>query len=367
MTQPTLIVPANAVRRLPQNPTQRLARVVLALLVIGLGLFVLSGFLRALVWAGILAIATWPLYTRVRLRLPHAHPVLLPLLFTLGSTLVVLVPLIVMGFQVAHESRVVAGMVRDARAEGLPLPEALSHLPAFQDQVSGWWRTNLAEPAGARALLGRVDTELLALSRSLGARVLHSIVLFVFTLVTLFFLYRGGDALGRQALQASNRLFGPHGEVLARQVIASIHGTVDGLVLVGLGVGAILGVGYFMVGAPHPALLGAATAVGALIPMGAPVILAVASLLVLGAGKALAAGLLFAGGMAVIFIADHAIRPGLIGGATRLPFLWVLLGILGGVEAFGLLGLFVGPATMAVLILLWRDWVGDATNAPQRP
>ena len=110
---------------------------------------------------------------------------------------------------------------------------------------------------------------------------------------------------------------------------------------------------------------------GALIPMGAPVILAIACLLVLGAGKTLAAGLLFAGGMAVIFIADHAIRPGLIGGATRLPFLWVLLGILGGVEAFGLLGLFIGPATMAVLILLWRDWVGDATTAsatiPPRP
>ncbi len=366
MTQPTLVVP-HAAQGTPRNPSQRLARTILALLLIGLGLFVLSGFLRALVWAGILAIATWPLYTRVRLRMPHAHPVLLPLLFTLGSTLIVLVPLILMGFQVAHEARVVAGLVRDARADGLPLPETLAHLPAFQDQVATWWQANLTDPAGARALLGRIDTELLAISRSLGARVLHSVVLFVFTLVTLFFLYRSGDALGHQALHASNRLFGRHGEALARQVIASIHGTVDGLVLVGLGVGAILGVGYVLAGVPHPALLGAATAVGALIPMGAPVILAVASLLVLGAGKALMAGLLFAGGMVVIFIADHAIRPGLIGGATRLPFLWVLLGILGGVEAFGLLGLFVGPATMAVLILLWRDWVGDATNAAQRP
>jgi len=68
---------------------------------------------------------------------------------------------------------------------------------------------------------------------------------------------------------------------------------------------------------------------------------------------------LFAFGMVVIFIADHAIRPVLIGGSTKLPFLWVLLGILGGVETFGLLGLFLGPAIMAALILLWRDWTGD--------
>ena len=56
-------------------------------------------------------------------------------------------------------------------------------------------------------------------------------------------------------------------------------------------------------------------------------------------------------------------RPVLIGGATRLPFLWVLLGILGGVESFGLLGLFVGPAVMAVLVMLWREWVAAGTRA----
>jgi predicted PurR-regulated permease PerM len=63
--------------------------------------------------------------------------------------------------------------------------------------------------------------------------------------------------------------------------------------------------------------------------------------------------------MAITFTADHFVRPVLIGGATRLPFIWVLLGILGGVESFGLLGLFLGPAIMAALILLWREWAGE--------
>jgi predicted PurR-regulated permease PerM len=91
-------------------------------------------------------------------------------------------------------------------------------------------------------------------------------------------------------------------------------------------------------------------------PFGAPLVFGVAALLMLTQGMVLGAALLFCFGMAVAFVADHAIRPVLIGGATRLPFLWVLLGILGGVESFGLLGLFLGPAIMAALILLWREW-----------
>jgi predicted PurR-regulated permease PerM len=70
-------------------------------------------------------------------------------------------------------------------------------------------------------------------------------------------------------------------------------------------------------------------------------------------------------GLVIVGIADHFVRPALIGGATRLPFLWVLIGILGGVESFGIIGLFIGPATMAVLVMLWRDFIGgDATVHP---
>ena len=67
-------------------------------------------------------------------------------------------------------------------------------------------------------------------------------------------------------------------------------------------------------------------------------------------------------GVVVVFVADHFVRPVLIGGAVRLPFLWVLLGILGGLETFGILGLFLGPAVMAALISLWREWTDDAAQ-----
>ena len=355
----------------PRAQRQRLARIALAVALVLLGLYILHGFLRALVWAAILVIATWPLYCRTQRRFPPAkqglgkHDILLPALFTLGATLVFAAPLAILAVQVGHEARTVAAWIGETRDHGAPLPEPLAHLPVFQSQIATWWQDNLADPEGARALLGRIDrAELMNAGRSFGTQVVHRGILFAFTLTTLFFLYRDGHRLIAQTLVASRRLFGPQGETVARQMVASVHGTVDGLVLVGLGVGVLLGIGYAIAGVPHPALLGAATAVAAMVPLGAPLVLALACVLALAAGHTVAAAVLAGFGMVVIFVADHFIRPALIGGATRLPFLWVLLGIIGGVETFGLLGLFLGPAIMAALILLWRDWVGDATTPP---
>ena len=346
---------------------QGAARIVLAAALMALGLYILGSFLRALVWAAILALATWPLFRSAERHLPRdRHNILLPGLFTLAAALVVVGPLATLVVQLSHEARAAAAWVADARANGIPAPAFLQHLPVGADAAGTWWKSNLSDPEAARALLGRMDRDvLMARGRALGSELLHRGVLFLFTLLTLFFLYRDGRTLREQLIAGSRRMFGPSGERIGRQMVASVHGTVDGLVLVGLGVGLLLGVGYALLGVPHPALLGAATAIGAMVPLGATVALAVAALLLLAAGKTAAAIGLFAAGVVVIFAADHFVRPALIGGTTRLPFIWVLLGILGGIEAFGLLGLFVGPAVMAALILLWREWVGDATTPAQ--
>ena len=369
------LVPTAAPRPVPMTPDlprhQRTARTVLAIALVCLGLYIIEGFLHALIWAAIIAVATWPLYRRAQRRFPakgdgDGHSLWLPVLFTTVSAFVFIGPLAVLALQLGFEARAALAWLNDIRTHGAPLPDALAHLPVFQTQVSGWWQENLGDPEGARALLGRVDrAEAMQMGRNLGGKIVHDAVIFTFTLVTLFFLYCEGTRLTTQMLTASRRLFGPSGERVGRQIVASVHGTVDGLVLVGLGTGFILGIFYVIAGVPHPALLGAATAIGAMVPLGATIVLAAASLLVFAAGKGVAAIILFAGGFVVIFAADHFVRPNLIGGATKLPFLWVLLGILGGVESFGLLGLFLGPATMAALILLWREWVGDATTDTQ--
>jgi predicted PurR-regulated permease PerM len=135
---------------------------------------------------------------------------------------------------------------------------------------------------------------------------------------------------------------------------------VNGLVLVGLGEGVLLGLAYIIAGLPHPVSIAVLTGILAVIPFGAPVVFGAAALYLAAAGSTAAAAAVFGFGVAVVFVADHFVRPVLIGGAVRLPFLWVLLGILGGLETFGILGLFLGPAVMAALISLWREWTEPA-------
>ncbi len=341
-----------------ERPSQRAARLVLALALVGLGLWTLHRFLPALVWAGILAIAIWPYYCRIRRRYPPGpHNLALPALFTGAIALLVVGPVAVAGFQAGREAVAVAAWLDEARRTGIPVPDWLAALPLAGAHAAAWWQDNLSDPDHAAALLhGVTPSHYLSAGGQVGAAVLHRATLFGFTLLTLFFLFRDGAVLAERLLVASHRAFGPGGERIGRQVVASIHGTVDGLVLVGLGEGFLLGLAYAATGVPHPALLGVLTALGGMIPFGAPVVFGIAALLLLVKGSMAGAIVIVALGMAVTFIADHFIRPALIGGATRLPFLWVLLGILGGLEVWGLLGLFLGPAIMAALILLWREW-----------
>jgi predicted PurR-regulated permease PerM len=102
-------------------------------------------------------------------------------------------------------------------------------------------------------------------------------------------------------------------------------------------------------------LLGLVTGVLATVPFGAPLVFVVCALALLAQSHTTAAIVLLVFGSVVVFVADHFIRPILIGSSTRLPFLWVLLGIFGGLETFGLIGLFLGPAIMSLIVAMWRE------------
>ena len=344
---------------------QRTARMVMALTFVLLGLWTLKSFLPALVWAVILAIALWPLYqwaqTKIR---PGKHNLLLPLVITSAVALVFVIPLALLGAKLAGEAHAISQWLQNAQANGIQPPDAIGKLPWGGPAVTQWWQANLAHPHPASGLLEHVNSHGFADDgREFGAALLHRLTLFGFMLLTLFVLLREGHGLVAQLRIASRRAFGGTGERVGTQIIASIHGTVTGLVLVGLAEGALLGVAFAIAGVPHPVLMGTLAAVAAILPFGATVAAAVAALLLAATGSVVAAIVLFACGTLLAFATDHFVRPVLIGGATKLPFLWVLLGILGGLEVWGLLGLFLGPAIMAALILLWRDFV--AARAPQ--
>ena len=347
---------------------RNLSKVVLSLGLALLGLWIISGLLAALIWAVVIAIAIDPLYLKAeRGGLGQQHRNLLAALITLAIALLLVVPIAIGIAQAAREVSAVLTWIADAQRNGIAVPAWVHQLPVASQAVERWWQANLATPEAATLQLHHINmTNWLAHSRLIGAGLLHRLVIFAFTLIALFFLLRDRDSVVAQCEIAGDRLLGFAGERIVRQAVLSVRGTIDGLVLVGIGEGAVMTAAYIGLGVPHPLLLGALTAVAAMIPFGAAVLFVIAAFLLLIQSAPLAAIAVIILGLVVVGVADHFIRPALIGSATRLPFLWVLVGILGGVESFGLLGLFVGPATMAVLYMLWREFLDDDPVVPHR-
>jgi predicted PurR-regulated permease PerM len=347
-----------------EQPNYQLrARLALAAGFVIAGLWILHDFLPALAWAVVLSIALWPLYYRVQRLFPgRVGRIAIPLLVTFAVGLVFAAPLVLLGVAVAHEMRLIFPKIVEARHSGIAMPGIINDIPVIGSSIAEWWSANLADPQTTQELFGHVDPKFVADSaRHYGGEVIRRFVTFLFTLLTLFFLFRDGGVLAEELRALSDRVIGERGERIGSHMIAAVHGTVVGLVLVGLAEGLILGIVYVSVGLPYPASTGAVTGVLAVIPFGAPLIYNVAAIYMFMSGKTVAAIVIFVAGSVVVFVADHFVRPVLIGGTARLPFLWVLLGLLGGLETLGFIGLFVGPAIMAALIALWREW----TEAPE--
>ncbi|CAI9120662.1 AI-2E family transporter [Brytella acorum] len=343
----------------PIGRGQRFARAALAVFIVGAALYTLKNFVPALLWGCVFAIATWPLYHRAELRFGRKDWV--PLLFTAVIALIFLIPMGVAILKAAEEAQNMLMWADNVRHNGIPVPTVLNRLPFGRAAVTSWWETNLANQQHLAVTLHSFDaTHGMAVTRQVGSQLARRGTLFLFAIVTLFFLLRDGDDLIRRLMVASHRTFGERGESIARQMITSVHGTVAGLVFVGLGEGALMAPVYMFAGTPQPLLFALATAVAAMIPFLALPTVCLAALLALMQGGAVGAVVIIVVGSIIVFVADHFIRPYLIGGSTQMPFLWVLLGILGGVETWGLLGLFLGPAIMAALHLLWRVWSSDA-------
>jgi predicted PurR-regulated permease PerM len=340
------------------GPQHRTAKICLVAGLILLALWIDRHLLPALLWAVILAIATGPLHEHVARKYPGLHRgALLPAIFATVAALAVSVPLIFGLAEAARERAEVVNSIASARANGVPVPQWVRQLPLGANELSRWWQDNLGTPAAASQELSELHAAAAQRSREIGSDIVHRAVVLGMTLVAYFFLLRDGEAIVAQLRVAGDRMLGSTGERVGRQVVLSVRGTINGRVFVGIGEGALMAVVYWIAGAPHPVLLGAVTAIAAMIPFGAIVVFALAALLLLGQGSVAWAVAVVVIGLLVVGIADHVVRPALIGGATRLPFLLVLFGILGGVETLGLLGLFVGPSVMAALVLLWRDYV----------
>lgn len=330
-----------------------------SLAIIAFTVFITQRFILPLLWAAILAIASWPLYQRT-LRSLKGREIAASLIVTLLCTFALVIPLALGFMQAARQAPAVAAWFAAANNEGLVAPDWVARLPLVGSAITEWWQTTLSQPHGLTHLVTDGSaahvhnaSEIL---RSFGSAVMRRMIDVLFAFLSLFFFYKDGPALITQLEAIGHHLIGgTRWQLYSTKVPTAIRATVNGLVLVGLAEGLLLGIAYEFTGVPSAVLWAAATGVLAIIPFGAPLAFGSVAALLFYNGNAAGAATIIVVGAIVLFLADHFVRPTIIGNATKLPFLAVLLGILGGVEMLGLIGLFVGPVVITLFVTLWHE------------
>ena len=319
--------------------------------------FLLRHFLGSLAWAGLLAVITWPLHSRL---LARGWPRALSATVLLAALLVSFVgPALLLVDALTDELAGVRRLVAELNATGVPVPDWIGSLPVIAESAREWWQQHLAIPGGLNALIqtsvGDFMPHLTGAARIWGSTILANALYLFLTLLTLFIVYLHGPTVVRYVDRTGMRLAPGHYPMLRHVLPLSVRGTALGLCSIAVLEGVVLGIAYAIAGAPAPALLGVITGYLALIPGGAPLSFTMVSLLLLGQGHSAAALGLFAWGTVELFMVDKFVRPKLIGHRVNLPFLAVLFGLLGGVSTLGVIGLFVGPFLMAVLFVWLRE------------
>lgn len=328
---------------------------------LGLGcVVVLRPFMAPILWATILAYATWPMYCRVRARFGRFNTAA-ALLMTLSVCCAVVLPVLwllvlvrgelIEAFRqfaafLAHGPHTVPAVIRDIPWIGERVQEGLDRYAAdpatLLRELLEWtrgWAGNL------KGLLGDVV-------RNLGKLLL--------AVLTLFFFYRDGDLIVAQARRVVRRFFDSRLDVYIAAAGAMTRAVLFGFVITAMAQGLIAGIGYQVVGLQASALLGALTGVLSTVPMlGTALVWAPIGVWLMFAGQAWKGFVLLAWGMLLVHPIDNVLRPLLISNATRVPFLLIMLGALGGLAAFGLVGAFVGPVLLGVAVAIWREWAAE--------
>lgn len=349
----------------PVLPPYLIARWLL-LLVIAAGLFFLKGFIVPVLGAFIIGLATWPLYKKMLAHLKERHLISATIAIAIVIGLIIAPLSFALSYVIKEASTFVIWLLA-ANRDGMPVPEWIPALPGVGPRLSEYWQEYLAEPHALGAMIEMVSGEhignIYRMILSATTDVFHLLLSLLFMVITLFFIYKDGSKILEQLDVVGERILPERWQRFSRVVPATINSTVTGMGLIALGEGVVLGIAYWIAGVPSPALLGAVTGFMALIPGGAPLSFTLVSLYLFGSGNTVAAIGLFLWGSIELFIVDKTLRPRLVGGPVKLPFLPTFFGLVGGVKTMGFVGLFIGPVLMALLVAIWREWVHNAPES----
>ncbi|MDE1166302.1 MAG: AI-2E family transporter [Pseudomonas sp.] len=334
----------------------RLLVQILLFALLGACLWVMAPFISALLWGAILAYASWPLM-RLLTRWLGGRETLAAAVLTGCWMLLVVLPLVWLGFNLADHIRDVLAFVKDVQVDGLPeAPSWLGSIPFVGERLVVLWDT--IDQQGAALLvsikpyLGQVGNWLLARSAQIGGGILE----LTLSLVFVFFFYRDGPRLEAFVLRLLERLIGQRASYYLDLVAGTVQRVVNGVIGTAAAQAILALIGFLIAGVPGALVLGIVTFLLSLIPMGPPLVWIPATAWLAWKTEYGMAIFLAIWGTFIISGVDNVLKPYLISRGGNLPLVIVLLGVFGGLLAFGFIGLFIGPTLLAVAYSLLLDW-----------
>lgn len=353
--------------RTPLIPSISAARWLL-ILIVAAGVYFFYGFVVPVLAALVIGFASWPLYRKLLARVGGNTTIAATIAIILIITFLVIPIVFAITYTTGEVREWVAWAIR-ANRMGALTPQWILALPFAGPYIDELWTKYIGTPgsmgeviqAVSGANIGNIYRAVLAA----GGASFHLLLTLLFMLIALFFVYRDGSSFSKQIDMLGERILPNRWERISRVVPATISSTVMGMTLIAIGEGIVLGIAYWIAGVPSPVTLGVLTGIMALIPGGAPLSFTLVSIYLVASGSHVAGAGLFIWGSVELFIVDKTLRPKLVGGPIKLPFLPTFFGLVGGVKTMGFLGLFIGPVLMALLVAIWREWMHEVRTADQ--
>ena len=338
--------------------TRTVFAVLLMLILIGGAFYVLRPFLLAMIWAMTIVVATWPLMLRLQARLRRRG--LAVAVMTGAIVMVFVVPLLMMvQTLVEHADTIIAWMGSLSTATIPPPPDWVARLPLGGAKLARYWADVAA--AGTSQLAER-----LAPYASYAAQWLAGMagsvgllgVQFLLTIIMTLILYSRGEAARDALIRFGRRLAGRQGEDAVLLAGQAIRAVALGVVVTALVQAALAGIGLGVAGVPFAGLLTAVILLFCIAQIGPLIVLLPAVIWLFWHGHTVSGSVLLVWSL-IVGTLDNVLRAILIRRGANLPLLLIFAGVIGGLLAFGIVGLFIGPVVLAVAYTLLNQWVEE--------
>jgi predicted PurR-regulated permease PerM len=343
-----------------ENP-KRLAQVALVVLLIIGCIAVLWPMIGAVLFAFVIWICTWPLYSEKLLPRLGGRDWLGASLMTLLLVLVMLLPMIFLAGSVASGIEALVDFARPYVERGLPktVPDWLRAIPFFGSEIAGFWRRVTTNHSEMTALLSQLIGPARQLALAIGSFAANGLLQLSLVLFVVFFMYRDGVALSHALYVGAHKLGGELGEKMLDKARGTVLGVMLGLVGTAAAQGTVAMIGFFIAGVPQAPLLGFATFFLSMIPVGPPLIWGGAAAWLYAQDQLGWAIFMVIWGVVVISSIDNFVKPFLIARGSGISILLIALGVLGGILVFGFIGIFLGPVLLALGHMLFSRWTRE--------